>query len=440
MEKVIDVLRKIGITKIYWGLYKLAKMPKKLINRYVTRFNRYYTLRILFPRVYKKEAKQPLDENKVIFLEVRLEEISNSFRLIYEALVENYDFDIKAHFLKTRFSSRKEYNERAVAFLKDMATAKYIFINEACQLTSCVPLREGTEIIQTWHACGAFKKFGFSTADKIFGDNRETQLKYPYYKNMSYVTISSPEIAWAYEEAMNLSSQKEIIKPIGVSRTDIFYDKEFIAKAYERLYEVMPGAKGKKVILYAPTFRGRVARAKAPNEMNFDMFYEAFRDDYVILCKHHPFIKNPPEIDERYNDSFAKDVSHTMDIEDLLCVSDICISDYSSLVFEYSLFTRPILFFAYDLDEYFDWRGFYYDYFELTPGPVVKTNEEMIDYIKHVDERFDEQKVIDFRQKFMSACDGHATQRLLEIVFKDKLEAKKREVPLKKGSYEFPTA
>ena len=84
-----------------------------------------------------------------------------------------------------------------------------------------------------------------------------------------------------------------------------------------------------------------------------------------------------------------------------------------------------MLFFAYDLDEYFDWRGFYYDYNELTPGPVCKTNDEMIDYISHLDERFDKQKVIDFKEKFMRSCDGHATDRILHMVFADRYDSLK---------------
>ena len=107
-----------------------------------------------------------------------------------------------------------------------------------------------------------------------------------------------------------------------------------------------------------------------------------------------------------------------LDIDKLLCVSDVCISDYSSLIFEYSLFERPMIFFAYDLDEYFDWRGFYYNYDELTPGPIVKTTEEIIDYIQHLDTRFNPSQVRAFREKFMSACDGHATDRILELVEK----------------------
>ena len=144
-----------------------------------------------------------------------------------------------------------------------------------------------------------------------------------------------------------------------------------------------------------------------------------------MIFKHHPLVKKLPEIPEELNGTFAIDATRSMTIEDLLCVSDICISDYSSLVFEYSLFERPMLFFAYDLDEYFDWRGFYYDYNELTPGPVCKMNDEMIDYISHLEERFDRQKVIDFKEKFMRSCDGHATDRILHMVFADRYDSLK---------------
>ena len=104
-------------------------------------------------------------------------------------------------------------------------------------------------------------------------------------------------------------------------------------------------------------------------------------------------------------------------IDDLLCTADACISDYSSIVFEYSLFGRPMVFFAYDLSDYDDWRGFYYSYDEFTPGPVFNTSEEVLDYLVHLDERFDPAKVAAFREKFMCACDGHATDRIMKVVF-----------------------
>lgn len=93
---------------------------------------------------------------------------------------------------------------RCLRMLKDISDAHYIFLNDVCNITSCIPLRKESKIFQLWHACGAFKKFGMSTADLIFGDSRKNQEKFPYYRNQTYVTVSSPEISWAYEEAMDL--------------------------------------------------------------------------------------------------------------------------------------------------------------------------------------------------------------------------------------------
>ena len=109
-------------------------------------------------------------------------------------------------------------------------------------------------------------------------------------------------------------------------------------------------------------------------------------------------------------------MTEELEIDELLCTCDICISDYSSLIFEYSLFEKPMIFFAYDLKDYDDWRGFYYDYEELTPGPVVQTTEEVIECIKNTEVNFDPEEIREFRNKFMSACDGHATERLIELI------------------------
>ena len=129
-------------------------------------------------------------------------------------------------------------------------------------------------------------------------------------------------------------------------------------------------------------------------------------------------MKKLPEIPKEYENTFAYDMTRKsgMNINELMTVADICISDYSSVVFEYSLFERPMLFYVYDLEDYIDERGLYYDFDEITPGPLCRTNEEMLDYIKHIDERFDKQEVTDFKNKFMCCCDGHSSERILALV------------------------
>ena len=379
---------------------------------------KFITRKIVFPLQYRIHSRNPVQENKVIFVEARLKKVSNSMIVLRNRFEQMGGYEIHDHFLQQDFARFRRQYKNAKDFVKDMATARYVFVAEANNIIGAVRKRSGTTVVQTWHGCGAFKRFGFSTADFIFGGTQKQLEQYPMYKNFDLITVSSPEVIWAYKEAMNLKEDDETVKAIGVSRTDVFFDSSFIREAKERIYRLAPEARGKKILLYAPTFRGRVAKAEAPDHLDIRRLAEALDDEYVLLIKHHPIVKRIPEIPSEYQGTFAVDVTRSADIEDLLCAADICISDYSSLVFEYSLFERPMIFFAYDLDTYFDWRGFYYDYHELTPGPVVTSTEEIVHYIKNVDTLFEKDKVHDFRNRFMRSCDGHATDRILETIIK----------------------
>mgnify|MGYP004473971873 FL=1 len=390
----------------------LKKYKKKFISK-LRRIRKHYRYKVYFPKVYSSYCTEPVQENKVLFLEMRFTKLSNSFELIYKALEESGEYDLKCSYVQFNFIRGREFTQRVNEMLKELATAKYVFVDDASLILSSIPLRKETVAINLWHACGAFKKFGRSTAELKFGSSAATLDKYPNYGNLTHVTVSSPEVIWAYEEAMHLP--KGIVKATGVSRTDQFYDKEFVESRKQKLYEIMPEAKDKKVILYAPTFRGHVATASSPDRIDFERFCRELGNEYVIVCKHHPFVKNPPIIPEELQ-HFARDLTKYLSIEDLLCCADICISDYSSLVFEYSLFEKPMIFYAYDYDNYCDWRGFYYDYSEFTPGPVVQTEDELLNSIKNIDTQFDKQKVIDFKEKFMGSCDGHATERIIALM------------------------
>ena len=388
------------------------KYKKKFVAK-LRQLRKYYRYKVYCPKKYESYCNQPVQENKVLFLEMRFTTLSNSFQYLYKKLEESGEYDLKCSYVQFNFIRGREFTKRVDDMLQELATAKYVFIDDASLILSSIPLRKETIAINLWHACGAFKKFGRSTAELKFGSSAATLDKYPNYENLTHVTVSSPEVIWAYEEAMHLP--KGIVKATGVSRTDLFYDSEFVESRRQKLYEIMPEAKDKKVILYAPTFRGHVATAKSPDKIDFERFYQELGDEYVIVCKHHPFVKKPPVIPEELQ-HFARDLTKDLSIEDLLCSADICISDYSSLVFEYSLFEKPMIFYAYDYDNYCDWRGFYYDYSEFTPGPVVQTEDELLDSIKNIDTQFDKQRVIDFKEKFMGSCDGHATERIIELM------------------------
>ena len=428
IDRLKEPFRGGKLQRLYWDIRNIPKKCKKnriklekTIKHYIGRYRRYFRLRYTMPDAYNKHKTEPLQENKVLFIEVSSPQLSDNLQLIYDALAKIGTYDLHIHTLGRRKVERLEYEANCKEMLADLATAKYAFLTDGSNIISCIDKRPETIITNVWHACGAFKKFGMSTVDTViegrntYGSSREDLIRYPNYANLNFVSVSSPDIAWAYEDAMNLKEQG-IVQPLGVSRTDVFFNEDYLTSSRTKLQELFPASAGKKVILYAPTYRGVLAQAKAPDEMDLDALFEAFGKDYVLVFKHHPMVKELPVIPAEYENTFIYQVTNGIDINELLAAADICITDYSSVVFEYALLNRPMIFFAYDLDHYNDWRGFYYPYEEMTPGPVCRTNEELIEAIRRADTNFDPKEIREFNEKYMSSCDGHATERLLETV------------------------
>ena len=390
----------------------LGERLRKWKSRSEKNLFRYLTVKIIYPFYYSIYRHRKVDPDKVLFVEPSQLKPTNSMKVMLDTVKGLEGYKVKWMSLGHNHVRKRYQLKREIEFIKEYATAGYVFTTEALATVGGFAKRPETTVVQLWHGCGAFKRFGLSTADYRFGSNLETKMKYPDYRNEDIITVSSPEVIWAYEEAMDYRD-KGVVQATGISRTDVFFDEKFIKEACDRVAAAVPGINGRKIILYAPTFRGRVKTAYAPESLDLEMLNRESGDEYVILIKQHPHVKDRPKVPESCS-SFAWDVTGELTIDDLICAADICISDYSSLVFEYSLFGRPMIFFADDLDDYNDWRGFYYHYDELTPGPVLDRTEDVADYIRNIDTRFDKAEVEDFRYRFMRSCDGHATERILE--------------------------
>ena len=394
------------------------KMDKKgeITDKYYEKRLKSLFIKEIYPKVYEEECQTPV-EKKAVFME-KGGALSASLIYMRNFVRNNTDYEVKEYALQVRAVPNEVYYENAKHFIRDMGTAKAVFICTANDLMGYFKVRPETKYIQLWHGCGAFKKVGLSTIDKKFGKSAASHKEYPLNTNYSYVTIASPELSWIFEESMGIDKDAGIIVPTGISRTDEFFDPKYREKCYEKIHKIIPASENKKIILYAPTFRGEVATAVSPDKLDVEKFYNAFHEDYILIFKHHQVARIVPDIPKKYKDSFAFDMTRGkgMSINDLMTVADIMITDYSSVVFEYALFERPMAFFTYDLDEYIDERGLYYDFDEVTPGPLCTTNEELIDYIINIDTRFNKQEVIDFKEKFMSSCDGHSTERIWALV------------------------
>lgn len=385
--------------------------------RKIKKFIKFAGLDVVLPSIYKVSSRKPVVD-KVLFIERvgKEDEISNNFKLIMKLISETSR--LKVDYFRLRYTrvTKLKYAINCIKLVNRIAKSRVIFVDDASDVLSCIDLREETKIYNLWHACGAFKKFGMSTADKIFGGSRESKLKHPFYENLTLVTVSSEAVVNNYIEAMALDKEPNVVKALGVSRTDLYFSKEYQERSRQKVRSKIPDIKDKQIILYAPTFRGRVTTAESPSELQIEKLFAQLQDRYVLLIKRHPFVHKKIEINEELRD-FAFDVSDDFNIEELMMASDLCITDYSSLVFEYSLLDRPMIFFCFDLEEYDDWRGFYYDYDELTPGPKCKSTEDVISSILEIKESDSYIKKREaFRNRFMGACDGKSTERIWDYV------------------------
>ena len=170
-------------------LSKAKELVKELVKN--------ITLGFVFPRVFAFAAKDPVDARKVVFLESKQEEIPDSFRVLFDRMEVDPRFDVLYISLGRHRVSYLRYLGNCVEALRQIATARCVFLNDASDVVSCVSMRPETKVVQLWHACGAFKKWGMSTADLEFGGSRDQILQHPFYGNLSLVTVSSPEVVWA---------------------------------------------------------------------------------------------------------------------------------------------------------------------------------------------------------------------------------------------------
>lgn len=149
--------------------------------------------------------------------------------------------------------------------------------------------------------------------------------------------------------------------------------------------------------------------------LDFDRLYHELKDEYIFLFKIHPFVRNDANIPYQYSDFFY-DFSSFREINELLLVTDVLITDYSSVCFEYALLNKPMIFFSYDVDDYIRKRDFYYDYFDFIPGPLAKTSDQMISIIK--EEKYNFDQIDSFVHYFFDDLDGKASERVIDqIVF-----------------------
>jgi CDP-glycerol glycerophosphotransferase (TagB/SpsB family) len=355
-------------------------------------------------------------KSTVVFATSHLPYLSGNLRFIADELrrthpgvpVTEITLKIDHHRL-----ARFEFYWAAVRSGYLLARARVVLVDDFFFPMYVVTPRAGTIRVQVWHAAGAFKKFGYSVLDKTFGADEETVSKVAIHSNYSIALVSSMNVAKHYADAFN-SSLDIFCSAVGLPRTDVFGDPDQRAAAEARARAAFPQAAGRRVVLYAPTFRGETVRyARYENLLDLEELHRTLGDGHLVLLKLHPFIREGLVIPPGLAD-FAVDAGDYPDVNDLMFISDILVSDYSSVIYEFALLGRPILFLAPDEDAYDIERGFYFDFRREAPGPIFEDTAGLAAAIR--DQAWDIGRVRDFAAANFDVVDGQASRRIVEEI------------------------
>ena len=384
----------------------LASIKRKIKNGRLCPFFQYMSKAqfIVLYLWYRFTTKQINDH--VVMLSDSRAELSGNLAFIDEELKKN-GYTIQYFFKRSLKEEKTRQDKKNMCRL--MATSKYILVDDFYPIIYALPLRKGTRLIQVWHAMGAFKTVGFSRLGKPGGPNPRSIS----HRNYTDAITSAEGICCNYAEAFNMPEKD--VHATGIPRTDIFFDPEYIKATKERLYAKYPRLKDKKVVMFAPTFRGNGQNSAYYNFdwIDFADLQESLGEDYQFIIKLHPFIKNTDSVPK--DNEFFLDLTCEREINDLLFITDVLITDYSSVIFEASLLNIDTIFYVPDLVEYTESRDFYYPFDRYTFGKIAEDMPQLIDAIQHSEN--DEEKLLEFKNHFCGACDGHATERFVEMLF-----------------------
>ena len=329
--------------------------------------------------------------------------------------VEDYKFLEKNRNTKVVKNNSKEYQ-------KYLAKAKYWFFN--FKIPEYLYPKKNQVFLQCWHGT-PLKRLG---CDLLHFDNKLNTMKgmkKRYKIESSKFTYFISPSKFATEKFISAWNLKEIGKDNimieeGYPRNDFLfnYTNEDVKRIKERL-----GIENdkRKIILYAPTYRSNQHEAGVgytyKEEVDFESLREKIGDKYIILFRPHYFVANVFDFN-KYK-GFVYDVSKIDDINELYIITDLLITDYSSVFFDYANLKRPMIFYMYDLDHYRDEsNGFYIDLEEL-PGKITKTQDELEEEIIRIDKEFKfDEKYKKFNEKYNYLDDGNASKRVLEKILK----------------------
>ncbi|GAA3738663.1 CDP-glycerol glycerophosphotransferase [Spinactinospora alkalitolerans] len=376
-----------------------------------------YAQQLLRETTYPRLRKRPVTDG-ILFDSYSGKQYSDSPRGIYEELrrrgkrypaswlARDGQVALPDDLTETRHSSRE--------YFEALARSRYIVSNT--HLPMWFERRPEQVVVQTWHG-SMLKRIGFDIERVQFASRDYHDKLVREVNQWNHLVSPSPWATPILRRAFRFEGE---ILETGYPRNDIFHSPER-EKLTREVRERLGLPEGKKVVLYAPTWRDdkfySPGKYKLDLHLDLQRMYETLGDDHVLMVRRHPNIVDRVPVVGR---DFVHDVSTYPEIQELFLVTDVLITDYSSLMFDFANTGRPMLFFTYDLEDYRDnLRGFYFDFDATAPGPLLTTSDQVIEAVRDVDEvhaghkaRYDA-----FVNRFCPLDDGKAAARIVDRLF-----------------------
>ena len=417
------------IKTLLMNIVKKNLVFRKIIRRflYIIRYVRYKV----------RGLGQKVDDKLILFSTFNGKSYSDSPKAVYLYLLNNekykdYKFiwtfkEPETHRFLEKNKNTSIVKQGTKEYEKCMQKAKYWIFNY--RVADHQYPKKNQIYVQCWHGT-PLKKLGYDleNTENVLNSKKEIRFKYKTdSKKINYFLSPSKFATEKFISAWNLKEIKKegCIIEEGYPRNDFLYNytKQDVSKIKEKLN--INDIK-KKVILYAPTWRDNQHQSGIgytyKTEVDFEKLQKELGQDYIILFRAHYLVANEFNF-EKYK-GFIYDVSKFDDINELYIVSDMLITDYSSVFFDYSNLKRPIIFYMYDFEQYKNSiRGFYIDLKEL-PGNIAKTEDELIKEVRQISDNFKYNKIYEeFNRKYNYLDNGEATIRVVKEILSEKDKA-----------------
>lgn len=399
----------------------------------IAKKNRIFRLvsrKILFNQMAKRykrfQDSTRIDDKLILFCTFSGRSYGDSPKAIYEYMLTDPKFDEYTfvwafqdpYKFKDLLKNPRTFIVKAktASYEETCAKAKYWMFNY--RVDDHIYPKDEQVYVQLWHGT-PLKKLGYDIINSDNAMNSLAEIKIKYDTDASkfkYILAPSDFARDKFTSAWNLKAHGKADSVIvkGYPRND--YLSNYKDEDIDKIKDKLGVAKDKKIIFYAPTWRDNQHDSKIgytyEPDIDFDLMKKELGDEYIILFRIHYLAANKLNLD-KYK-GFVYDVSDVSDINELYIISDMLLTDYSSVFFDYANLGKPILFYMYDYDEYLnELRGFYIDTEEL-PGPIVQSTEDVVELIKNIDNTANEykDKYDKFKQKYNYLDDGQASKRV----------------------------